>query len=198
SFDNLCVAADRRETIGAAESCDASGSLSHRICHKRDAGYVRLRVIRGWRSLDQSHQQVFRPSDLAVDLDGQPRGNRCSLCGTTSSLLSNDRRNELVKREDRRCRKPGKHDNWPATSGRQANGLAGLQCDTMGDDAWISKFSDCAIRQVARPLAGASGEQHDIGGAYSAMKAFAQFREIVAGDAEPQRLAAQLTNCIGE
>ena len=77
-------------------------------------------------------------------------------------------------------------------------GLPGLQCDTVGDDARIAKFSDCAIRQVARPLAGASGEQHDVGGANSLMKAFAQFREIVAGDAQPQRLAAQLANGIGE
>src|SRR5262249_25679786 len=94
--------------------------------------------------------------------------------------------------------KPGKHDNWPATSGRQANGLAGLQCDTMSDDARISKFSDRAIRQVARPLAGASGEQHDIGGVDSLMEAVTRFREIVAGYAQSQRLAAHFANCIGE
>src|SRR5690606_37266800 len=62
---DLLVPADRREAIGAAERRDTAGALSHRICGKRSVPADRL---------NEPHEQVFGPADLAVHLHREPGG----------------------------------------------------------------------------------------------------------------------------
>ena len=63
-LNDLFMPADRGEAVGAAERGDAAGSLSHRIRRERRS----LPVV---GRLDQSDQQVLRPANLAIDLDGE-------------------------------------------------------------------------------------------------------------------------------
>ena len=151
--DNLFVPPDRREAVGAAERRDAARALSHRIRgERRSLCFAR-------RRFDQPHQQVLRAANLAVDLHRQSRLDDGSLLRAPTGEKPQHRRDELVKREDCRRREAGEHNDRAATSRRQTNRLAGLERDAVRDDPGIAKFGDDAIRQVARSLARATGEQ---------------------------------------
>ncbi len=68
----------------------------------------------------------------------------------------------------------------------------------MGDDAGVGQFGDDLIRDVARALAGATGEQNHVGGLQRALQALPQQSDVVMRDAEAQRFAAQLADCVRE
>ena len=190
-LDDLLVPADRREAVGAAERRDAAGPLSHRIGGERRSG----RLV---RSLDQPDQQILGAADLAVDLDRQSGRHHGPLLGAPTGQQPKHRRDELVKRENRRRRKAGEHDNRTAASRRQADRLARLERDAVSDDSGIAQFGDDAIRQIARALARAAGEQHDIGKLERVPNRFPQGGHIVGGNPQPFRLAAELAHGIGE
>ena len=190
--DDLLVPADRRETVGAAERRDAAGSLSHRIRGER-------RAVRSSSAVSTSPTSRYsvRPISL-LTLTASRAGTTVRSCAPRPASSANHRRDELVKREDRRRRKAGKHDDRAAARRRQADRLARLERDAVRDDAGIAQFGDDAIRQIARALARAAGEQHDVGDLERVLQPLAQRGHVVVGDAQPHRLAAELAHGIGE
>jgi len=83
-------------------------------------------------------------------------------------------------------------------SRRQTNGLAGFERDAVRDNAGIAKFGDDPIRQVARSLARAAGEQDDVATLDGELKPFPEGGHVVMGDPEPLWLAAELSHGIRE
>ena len=74
-------------------------------------------------------------------------------------------------------------------------GLSATPCATMPG---IAQFGDDAIRQIARALARATGEQHDVGKLERVLQPFPQRGHVVVRDPQPFRLAAELAHGIGE
>ena len=68
----------------------------------------------------------------------------------------------------------------------------------MSDDSGIAQFGDDAVRQIARSLARAAGEQHDIGKLEGVLNPFPQGGHVVGRDPQPFRLAAELAHGIGQ
>ncbi len=68
----------------------------------------------------------------------------------------------------------------------------------MGDDPRIVQFSDDLIRNISRTLAGATGEQNHIGGLQRALQALPKQPDVVMSNAQPQRFAAKLADCVRE
>ena len=83
--------------------------------------------------------------------------------GGSAAEQPNHRRDEFVKRENRRRRKAGQITTGLPSRDGQAHRLARLERDAVGDDARIGQFGDDAIAEIALAFAGAAGEQHDVG-----------------------------------
>ena len=68
----------------------------------------------------------------------------------------------------------------------------------MRDNPGISKFGDDAIRQVARSLARATGEDDDVATLERVLELFPEGGHVVVGNPEALRLAAELSHRIRE
>ena len=139
----------------------------------------------------------MRPISL-LTFTASLRRHRRALLRAAAGEQAEHRRDELVEREDRRGREAGQHDDGAPAGGGQADRLARLERDAVGDDAGIVELGDDAIRHVARALARAAGEQHDVGERQRSPQPRAQRAGVVGRDAEPPRLAAELPHRVGE
>ncbi len=110
-LNDLFVAADGGESVGAAEGGDTARPLAHGICRKGYPAVVRC-------CLHQPDEEVFRSADLAVHFDGETSLNNCARLRTPAGEQPDDRRDEFMKRKDRRGREPGQHHDRTAAGGR--------------------------------------------------------------------------------
>ena len=136
--DDLVVAADRGEAVGAAERRDAAGALAHGIGGERgrfDSSVSVGSLKVGWRRRNQTNQEVLGAADLAVHADGQPRLHGGALLRRRAARHRREHRcDELVKREDRGRRKARQHDDRrPPVAARQIGlpGFSATPCATM-------------------------------------------------------------------
>ena len=122
-------------------------------------------------STNPTSRYSVRPISL-LTLTANRAGTTVRSCEPATGQQAKHRRHELVKREDRRRRKAGEHDDGTATSRREADRFARLERDAVRHDSGIAQFGDDAIRQIARSLARATREQHDIGKLEGLLQAF--------------------------
>ena len=102
------------------------------------------------------------------------------------------RRHEFVEREDRRRRKPGQDHDRLAVGHREADRLAGLQRDAVGDDAGIARAgSRRGTRGRPRPWT-CRPRRSRCRSCRPRASALVERRVVVGDDAELHRLAAEL------
>ena len=137
--EDLGVLVDGDEAVGAAERGHGARTLAHRI------GAVAIRAPAPGRPADircararSSRASAASPAPLARRSTRQ------------AGIRADHRRDEFVEREDRGRRKSGQDDDGLAVGDREADRLAGLQRDAVGDDTRVAQRVHDAVREIAR------------------------------------------------
>ncbi len=185
-LDELRVAVDSDEAVGATEARHAAASLAHRI-----GGQATLLV------LDESDEQIFQPAAFTLRLDRQPGGSGLAVFVRMPGEIAEQGRHELVEREDRRGRKAGQDHDGLLSLGGETDRLAGLERHAVHQDPGVELADDDRV-QIALALGGATREQHHVGVLERVAQRRAQRGQVVPKGTTKARLTAQLANGVGQ
>src|SRR6188768_823590 len=182
---------DCGEAVSTTEGCDAAGPLTHRIRRKR----CTCSIVRGF---DQSHKDILRPANLTVQFNGQSGGNDRSLLRTSPGQQTDHRGYELVKVKDRRSRESRQHDHCTASGRRKTDGLAGLESNTVSDNARINEFGNNTIGNVSFAFTRATRQKHDVRELEGLAKSGAQGIRVIMNNAQSFWHTTQFSHRIAE
>ncbi len=145
-------------------------------------------------AIDQRDHHEFG----AAKLGGDPHRYLCAHLGVRARRQpghpAQHRDDHVVKGEHRRGRKARQDHHRLAVADSEAQRLAGLERDTMGDDAGLAEPTDDAMGDVARALRRAAGEHQHVGIRQSAAHRRLKFCFVVGNGAKEGRRAAVLVD----